>query len=94
MFYRVCPNCGNKVFLKQLVGLLKEPSFRCAYCAKDLKTSGKYQLINAAIYGFAIAIINLSFFRMSVEWMIVISVVSGHFLQKYLDILFPLVLVE
>jgi hypothetical protein len=55
-----------------------------------LQLSSKYQLFNAAVFGVSTAIICWVIFGMSVVWIIVISVVLGHFSQKYLDVLFPL----
>lgn len=90
MLDRSCPNCNKLLKFSFRCKLLKEPTIRCPYCCKDLQFHNKYQLLNAAVFGVITAFLCWGIFRLSVEWIIIVSVVVGHFTQKYLDVFFPL----
>jgi hypothetical protein len=90
MFKRYCPNCKKSLNWELRRKLLKQEVVICPWCTKGLRFNFKYQIVNGCVYGAVIGVFCITFFDLAAFDVALIAIVSGAFLQKYLDILFPL----
>ncbi|WP_435275294.1 hypothetical protein ACMAZF_19110 [Psychrobium sp. nBUS_13] len=90
MFKRNCPSCKKHLSWDLRKKLLIQDIIVCPWCTKRLTQSFKYRLINGGVYGAIVGVLLITFFNFEAIEVAIIAIFSGSFLQKYIDILFPL----